>query len=123
MRRFAAVAVVGLLSACALGTSGARSEPPKSPECRRDGRSQPPFIHNEAVARAIYRAVVWPKMLQRYPVILVDDEGDHWHVSQTNNASDPIPKKGEMIVTAGGGQVDLDIDKCTGAISNFTMNK
>jgi hypothetical protein len=94
-----------------------------------DGHRVGPFVRNKATAQAIYRAVVRPAALEKYPIIEVEDRGDHWHVSQTNEyleefaRNPPKPPAGYVIVQAGGGQISLDIDKCTAAISNFNMNK
>jgi len=118
-----------------VGPVAASANPTKPYECLQGGSAHNPLIRSEAAARAAYRARVWARTLRRYPVIVVEDSGDHWHVSQTTRERAPQPgdytevcTNGECVVTtlytaAGGGQISMDIDKCSGAISNFSINK
>jgi hypothetical protein len=76
-----------------------------------------PFVPTESVAREIYKVMLpslAPLNVEKYPSIIVKDEGDHWWVSQ--EASRPEPGY-------GGGQLYMNIDKCTGAISRAAFNR
>jgi hypothetical protein len=96
------------------------------PMCPNEGYISDRLVPTAPVAIEIYKAVaraVSPNILKRYPIVTVADEGDHWHVSQTNNNPLPKPTPNTVIVTAGGGQLNMDIDKCTGAISHAALNR
>ena len=84
------------------------------------------LVPTAAVAKDIYVAILRhlrPDLLKQYPIAVANDEGDHWSLGQTNNDPPPIPGPDEVIVSAGGGQLLLDIDKCTGAISGAGFNR
>ncbi|MBI3677366.1 MAG: hypothetical protein HY243_12205 [Proteobacteria bacterium] len=81
---------------------------------------------NKQVAEAIYRAIghaFAPEKFEEYPLVIVEDEGDHWSVGQVSGQPPPHPSPGTVIVSAGGGQLVMDINKCTGAISNAGFNR
>ena len=85
-----------------------------------------PLVPTKATAKAIYLAVGRGQqipMFKDYPIVMVEDKGDHWSVWQERGKPPPTPKANEVIVSAGGGQLSMDIDKCTGAISNVGMNR
>jgi hypothetical protein len=85
-----------------------------------------PWVPNNAVAKAIYLAVGRAQHIpsfNRYPIVIVEDAGDHWNVWQESGKVPPTPKRGEVIVAGGGGQLSMEIDKCTGAISNAVLNR
>jgi hypothetical protein len=82
------------------------------------------MVSNKQVAETIYRAVgasLVPGMFKKFPIVVVVDEGDHWALSQMNNEPPPKPAPGIVITTTGGGQLNMDIDKCTGAISHAAL--
>jgi hypothetical protein len=89
-----------------------------------------PFISTPRAARAVYLAIerdIAPFNLKRYPIVTVHDVGDHWEMSQTRRFP-PIRHYSSgrletVSVMAGGGMLDLDIDKCTGAISNAQFDR
>jgi hypothetical protein len=84
------------------------------------------MVPNKQVAEAIYRAVgqnLVPANFNEYPIVVVEDAGDHWSVSQTSGKPVPKPIPGTVVVSAGGGQLNMDIDKCTAAISHAALNK
>jgi hypothetical protein len=60
----------------------------------------------------------------KYPLVEVKDYGDRWFVVQASH--DPprtaLPPN-TVVVSAGGGQLYMEIDKCTGAISHVAFNK
>ena len=105
------------------GATGA-TDPPKL--CRDTEYINSQFAPTAKTAKEIYIAVgrgLYRNFLKRYPIVIVEDAGDHWSVSQTGNK--PLPKAGpnEVIVMAGGGQLYMDIDKCSGAVSNAAFNR
>ena len=84
------------------------------------------WVKDAETAKAIYlavgRAQNYP-YFHKYPDIVVEDAGDHWLVSQTDKRPPPTPEPGTVIVSAGGGQLRMNIDKCTGAISEAWLNR
>jgi hypothetical protein len=98
----------------------------QEPPCPNGGYIASQMVPTKEVAEAIYRTVgskIAPSNFKKFPVVVVIDGGDHWEVSQTNN--DPPPKLGpnEVLVSAGGGQLNMDINKCSGAISRAALAK
>jgi hypothetical protein len=90
------------------------------------------MVPNKHVAETIYRAVgrsLAPWNFKKYPIVVVKDEGDYWSVSQTNGKPSvsviTSAKTGMETVSSsfGGGQLYLDINKCTGAISHAAFNR
>jgi hypothetical protein len=82
------------------------------------------LVPNASAAKAIYRAVVSavaPGNLKKFPIIVVEDKGDHWEVGQEDGLPPPKPEPNEVIVSAGGGQFYMSIDKCTGAITHAAL--
>jgi hypothetical protein len=88
-----------------------------------------PMIRDAKTAKAIFVVVersVYPQAdLDNYRVIKALDRGDHWTVFRTARtkevrSGDVIT---ELIVVAGGGQLGLDVDKCSGAITHATLQK
>jgi len=70
------------------------------------------------VAQAIFRAVsadLAPENAEKYPAIFIEDEGDHWLAYQNQAHPDPGMR--------GGGQLEMSIDKCTGAISQVGFER
>jgi hypothetical protein len=55
--------------------------------------------------------------------VVVEDKGDHWEVSQVNNRPPPKLGPNEVLVSTGGGELNMDINKCTGAISHAALAK
>lgn len=77
-----------------------------------------PFVATDAAAKRIYQAIaaeVAPGSLDRFPLILATDLGDHWLVTQSEPFS-PQP-------ALGGGQLHMQIDKCTGAVSGAAFSR
>ena len=112
-----------LLSVVALMLIVTRSQAADTapPRCPNDGYISDRLVPTADIAKEIYIAVVRglsPGLLKRFPIVTAEDEGDHWAMSQTDNAPVPKPSPNTVIVTAGGGQLNMDIDKCTGAISH-----
>jgi hypothetical protein len=111
---WAAIAIAASIT----GTS--RAADTGSTECPRR------LVSSAHVAESIYRAVARnldPRIFEKYPIVVVADEGDHWEVGQTNNVPSPKPRPNTVVVTAGGGQLYMNIDKCTGAISDAAFNR
>jgi len=85
-----------------------------------------PFVPTARAARLIYLAVadeIAPGLLKQYPIVIAQDRGDHWDVSQTRHEPPYRPRPGEVVVSAGGGQLYMQIDKCSGAISGAAFNR
>ena len=114
-----ALSVVFMIS----GGAGRAAEPVL---CRNTDFINAQFVPTADVAKKIYIAVgqgLYPNLLKEYPIVGAEDEGDHWALWQSND--DPMPKAGpnEVIVRAGGGQLFMNIDKCSGAVSNAHFNR
>ena len=120
MRRAVTCAV-----ACALVVFGG-AHAADVPLCRGTDYINAQFVPTADIAKAIYKAIgrgLSPNFLKRYPIVVVEDGGDHWSVSQTDNRPPPKAGPNEVIVTAGGGELHMDIDKCSGAVSNAAFNR
>lgn len=85
-----------------------------------------PFVPTARAARRIYLAVareIASEKLKEYPVVTVEDAGDHWYVSQTRHHRTARLPPNTVSVDAGGGQLYMQIDKCSGAISGAAYNR
>ena len=85
-----------------------------------------PWVADQATAKQIYAAVGrarFPSLFKQYPIVVARDGGDHWELSQESGKPPPKAKRAEIIVSAGGGQLRMNIDKCTGAISYAALNR
>lgn len=119
LRQATAIAALLLLS---VARASAEDVCPK-----KDGLLPGPAVPTAAVAKQIYIAVakgLYPETWRKYPKIFVTDEGTHWGVGQ----APPVPPvktsrnaKGETIetvlVVTGGGALQMEIDKCDGAVA------
>ena len=112
-----------LLAMAALLSAAPIPEAP-APRCTHtDGLIDGPFVPNAAIATAIYRAVrpgIGGGPKPDLPEVEVIDAGEHWEVMENHKRA---PSSDPMVVTWGGGQLYLRIDKCTGAISNAAYNR
>jgi hypothetical protein len=96
--------------------------------CRTGGIGGDPLVPTATAAREIYRAVVLavvPGNLDKFPIIVVEDTGDHWSIGNTRH-EDQVPRPappGAVLVTTGGGQFHMDLDKCSGTISNAALER
>jgi hypothetical protein len=101
------------------------SAPPGKMTCAHvAGHIDGPFVPTSQAARSIYLAVrsaITPWLDGRPNVqVKVEDSGDHWDVF----ADEPVGEKaGQIVVTKGGGDLSLQIDKCSGAVSNAFLMK
>src|SRR5690242_19620229 len=112
---------VGIIGLCASRAAFAQ-EPP----CPNDGYIASQMVPNKKVAEAIYKTVgrnLVPSNFKKFPIVVVEDGGDHWEVSQTNNDPPPKPGPNEVLVSTGGGELNMNINKCTGAISHAALAK
>jgi hypothetical protein len=85
-----------------------------------------PFVPTVRAARRIYLAVaheIAPEKLKEYPLVTVEDAGDHWYVSQTRHHPHVRLPPNTISVDFGGGQLYMQIDKCSGAISGAAYNR
>jgi hypothetical protein len=87
-----------------------------------EGMAIGPLVPTEDAARALYKTIAG---IRHDPIkssndILVNDKGDHWEAFQYPKHIDP-PRtvNGMQIVTvvAGGGTLDLEIQKCDASIT------
>ncbi len=87
-----------------------------------------PLVPTEKIAKEIYVSIargLRPRTWRKYPRIFVLDEGDRWAVGQTTAESPPAESfpdsqaKRSQVVTmqGGGGNLEMEIDKCTAAVS------
>ena len=102
---------------------------------KRDGEMPGPFVPTPEVAKKIYIAiatVIAPWDMKKYPIAVVTDDGDHWSVSQTRRypkrKSPAVVRIGGKTVetveaSAGGGMLDMRIDKCFGAIIYAALDR
>ncbi|MGN6149842.1 MAG: hypothetical protein ACTHPD_14990 [Rhizomicrobium sp.] len=96
----------------------------QEPPCPNDGYIASQMVPNKEVAGAIYRTVgrnLVPSNFKKFPIVVVEDRGDYWEVSQKNNDPRPKARSNEVVVTTGGGQLYMNINKCTGAISHAAL--
>jgi hypothetical protein len=108
----------------ALSSIARAAEP--APPCPNDGYISAMMVPDRHVAESIYRAVggaFVPWNFKKFPIVIIEDEGDHWSVSQKSDAPPPRPTPGTVIASAGGGQLNMDINKCTGEISHAALNR
>jgi len=70
--------------------------------------------------------------MKDYPVVQISDQGAFWSLAQTKRKlRHPVRKANEddprflpsVVVSAGGGQVFMTIDKCSGAITRLVLNR
>jgi hypothetical protein len=94
--------------------------------CPNDGYIASQMVPDKKVAAAIYKVVgqtLVPHNFKEFPIVVVEDKGDHWEVSQVNNRPPPKLGPNEVLVSTGGGELNMDINKCTGAISHAALAK
>ena len=109
----AAALMAALLSTPAAGAARVCQKEP--------GQIAGPFVPDAATARAIFLAVETGRGpgadKGRFPVVKAQDEGDHWSVFRTQRPPEGSAQRIFQRVD-GGGQLELRVDKCTGAISH-----
>lgn len=75
-----------------------------------------------AIFLAVEKILAPHRDLRRFPLVKYTDEGDHWAVFRTApNRGSHTP--GVLVMTIGGGQLEMNIAKCNGAISNAAFSK
>ena len=115
---FMPVLALLLLSGCA--SEQARPDHAALLVCKRNSNFiRSPLAPDAATAASIYlaveKAIPNKSDIEHYHVKVVDD-GDHWTVFRYH-LPEPAPD-GFVTVFAGGGQLEMRIDKCTAAISH-----
>jgi hypothetical protein len=121
MRRLALATIIILAPNVGVSQLAAQE---KALPCPGSGLGSGYLVPSVVAAKAIYRAVasaVVPRNLNKFPIIVAEDKGDHWEMGQTDGAPPPKPEPNTVLITTGGGQFSMDIDKCTGAISNAAL--
>ena len=98
--------------------------------CPGRGLGSQYLVPNAQVAKSIYSAIakaLVPSNLKEFPIVVAEDQGDHWTLSQKNNKPPPKPTATSdvetVIISAGGGQLFMTIDKCSGAVSDAELNR
>lgn len=98
---------------------------------KQDGFVGGPYVATKDTAAEIYATIgkamfpgTFQNLQKKYPKVTVEDQGDKWGVTQTREQ--PPQTRGTdgqgrefIIVQAGGGMLDMTIDKCTGAVSEM----
>lgn len=121
------IGTVAFFLACAPAISpalGTAATPAAAANCPHSGGYiDGPFVPTAATARRIYLAVldaVAPDLRsQRHLRVVVEDEGDHWSVY----SSAPVETESGHLVMLQGGGLGLEINKCSGAISNVAWQR
>jgi hypothetical protein len=103
-----------------MGPAAAHAQVPgqPSPSCPTiAGMIGGPLVATPDAAHGIYIAVARSRgdPIHHANRIVVDDEGDHWSVFQFP-VRRPTVRPGEVVVTSGGGTLDLQINKCDGSL-------
>jgi hypothetical protein len=109
-----------LLSAVLASSAMAQDE---KLQCTKGGFGSHYLVPSAEAAKGIYRAVAQalvPQNWKIFPIIVVDDAGDHWEVSQDTGKPPPKPKPGFEIIQQRG-HLNLFIDKCTGEITYASL--
>lgn len=135
MRFIFAAAVVAAMTAWA-GAWAQKADSGRPAACeKRDGEMPGPFVPTQEVAKKIYIAIataIAPWNMKKYPIAVVTDDGDHWSVSQTRRypkrrSPAVVRMEGKTVetveVSAGGGMLDMRIDKCSGAITYAALDR
>ena len=123
--RFKATALAFVVVTSALGATPARADP-GAPNCpTRWGKPGKPLVANAETARAIFLAVekdFFPQAdRETYPAVDARDEGERWSVFRWRP---PVtPPNGQVGVTRGGGQLQLEIAKCDATISDVYLSR
>ncbi len=109
--------LVPLIILIAAYAQAGNAEPSKL-KCKRADEALPgPLVPNEETARAIFLAVERARFPEadpaNFPDVVALDEGDHWAVFRFTQR--PGVK--------GGGQLEMEIGKCTGIISQVHLAK
>jgi hypothetical protein len=120
MRRFGMF--IALVALSAVG-SAAAEKANVTPQCtKQPGMIGDPMVGTADTARSIYLSVAKQRGDKVSPEndIIVEDDGGRWAVFQYPKHI-PAPKRTatgeeEVTVVAGGGALEMEIDKCTGAI-------
>lgn len=55
--------------------------------------------------------------------ISIGDEGDHFTLAEATDVASKPAAGDEIVVRAGGGELIMEIDKCTGAVSHVRFNR
>jgi hypothetical protein len=120
--------VIAVILACCAADSATAAPVTLAPgRCQKQpGYIAGPLVPDSATARAIFLVV--EKTIRRadvknYPLVTVVDDGDHWSVFRAAPTPNHPFGKGEVIVSIGGGQLEMDIDKCSAAISHVALGR
>ena len=91
----------------------------------RWGKAGQPLVSRSDTAKAIFSAVekdFFPQADRtRFPDVEANDDGKWWSVFRWRKAE--VQRNGDAIVTRGGGQLSMRIDKCTATISHVFLSR
>lgn len=124
MRLAPILVAAGVLSAGPLAVA----DPPAPVICEKlPGMLAGPYVPDPETAQAVFLALesrIFPgRNIAAFPRVMVTDAGGSWTVFRTAAEpaiSDPValPEGGSVVSMRGGnGQLEMRIDKCSGAIS------
>ena len=105
---------------------GFASAAPGTPACLQTlGYMAGPLVPDAGTAKAIFLAIeraIFPVQTPAgdSPVVATND-GDHWSVFRY--AEPAALPDGSIVVTAGGGHLEMDIDKCSAAVSRVALSR
>lgn len=125
-----AISIIATSIALTSAAVGGQSVPLKGAEvcaARETGDTERYLVGSEKTAKAIFLAVErdyapWADKTN-YPDVYVRNEGSYWSVFRMRSAKRDHAKDGEIIVSAGGGQLSIHIDKCNGGISSVYLSR
>ena len=93
----------------------------------RWGEPGEPLVASERTARDIFIAIereFFPGADKKnFPDVKARDEGAYWGVFRHRDSRRDRPKDGEIILHFAGHQLEMQIDKCTAAVSNVHYSR
>lgn len=118
-------ALVGNGGAVATAAGNNPSTPLVCPD--RWGEPGEPLVASERTARDIFIAIereFFPGADKKnFPDVKARDEGAYWGVFRHRDSRRDRPKDGEIILHFAGHQLEMQIDKCTAAVSNVHYSR
>jgi hypothetical protein len=85
-----------------------------------------PAVPDPNTAKAIFltvEKVLAPhRNVRRFPLVEYTDEGDHWTVSRSTPV-EVSQTTGLVMVSMGGGQLEMNIAKCDWSISHAALSR
>jgi hypothetical protein len=125
--RFGMAAVTLALAAFGGVSAGATTEQ-QSPSCApRWGKPGAPLVASAQTAKEMFVAVereFFPRADKaQYPDVDAMDDGKWWSVFRWRDPDRDRKPNGDIVISGGGGQLSMHIDKCTAAISHVFFTR